>query len=75
MVGSSFLSVHRAGHIHPPRHRVNAEDFHWWLVGSHSGDAVPDMDLFVLIGTNLDGITKAAINKLWTKAIWMFKQL
>lgn len=75
MVGSSFFSVHRASHIHPARHRVNAEDFHRRLVGSHSSDAVPDMDLFVLIGTNLDETTKTAINKFWTKAIWMFKQL
>lgn len=75
MVGSSLFPVHRASHIHPAGHGVNAEDFHRWLVGSHSSDAVSDMDLFVLIGTNLDGITKTAIDKFWTKAIRMFKQL
>lgn len=75
MVGSSFFSVHWASHIHPARHGVNAEHFHRRLVGSHSGDAVSDMDLFVLIGTNLNKITKTAIDKFSTKAIWMFKQL
>lgn len=75
MVGSSFFPVHRACHIHPARHRVNVEDLHGWLVSSHSSDAVSDMDLFVLIGADLQETTETRIHKFWTKVIQMFKQL
>lgn len=75
MVGSSFFPVHRACHVHPARHRVNVEDLHGRLVGSHSGDAVSDVDLFVLIGTDLEEITETRIRKFWTKATQMFKHL
>lgn len=70
MIGCSFFSVHRTGHVHSPRHRVNVEDFHRWLVSSHASDAVSYVDLAVLIRTYLNKTWKGTMRELGMQGRW-----
>lgn len=53
VVGRAVFSVQRFGDKHLSEHRVYIEDLVGWLICSHPGDAVPDRDVLILVGTNL----------------------
>ena len=59
MVGGSLLPVHGPSDIHASRHGVDAEDLHGGLVGTHPRDAVPDGDVVVFVGPDLETGAKA----------------
>lgn len=54
MVGGPLLPVHGPSDIHAARHGVDAEDLRGWLVGAHARDAVPDGDVVVFVGPDLE---------------------
>lgn len=55
MVGGALLPVHGPSDIHAAGHGVDAEDLHGGLVGTDSRDAVPDGDVVVFVGADLEG--------------------
>lgn len=55
VIGGSLLAVHGPSDVHPAGHGIDAEDLHGGLVGTHARDAIPDGNVVVFVGPDLEG--------------------